>query len=290
MVGVVETVVAVVGATKGAIEVVEGAIAAADRSCIIEIDNMTGDTLELADHTHESGRFQQQPPPRIEPWTHGLMSSRSTAIGQGAVGRIGFRGRDVRLDIDFGNPFVGSNRLHARVSGQRSGEFEVHTSAGGGNTGALFRCVIMHPFQDNWRFCGRCHGIFWNGPDQRNHRCPSGEVHLAAGWTFVLPHSIPEGPRVQSHFRFCSRCHGMFWNQPDSRNHRCPAGGLHHAAGLTFSLPHDLPGTPSLQMDWRFCPRCHGVFWNQPDRRNHRCAAGGLHEPVGWVFSLPHQQ
>jgi hypothetical protein len=102
------TAVAAVGAAKAAIDALKAAIEFAERSCVIEIDNMTADSLELAHASHESGAFGQHPPPRIAPFDHVLMSSHSTAIAQGAVGRLGFTGRDMRLDIDFGNPFAGS--------------------------------------------------------------------------------------------------------------------------------------------------------------------------------------
>jgi len=195
----------------------------------------------------------------------------------------------VSLTIHFSNPFVGGNHAEVEVSGARAQEFEVSRSAGGGNTGAHFRYVLTHPVQDNWRFCARCHGLFWNGPDQVNHRCPSGEVHLPLGDEFTSVHSVPEGPRIQAGWRFCPRCHGMFFSGGDPSNHRCPAGGLHDASvGLAFALPHDLPPNGALQTNWRFCTTCHGVFFNGPDRVNHRCAAGGLHDPAGFEFSLPH--
>lgn len=285
---VLETAIAVAGAAGTAIQVLQDAVDATERSCVIEVTNMTAETLEFEGSHHGSGGFAQGPPARIDRWDNGLFSCQNTALLQGVEGRATFRGRDMRLHVDFVNPFVGGNECHATVDGPRAGEFQVQASAGPGNTGALFRCAIAHPFQDNWRFCGRCHGLFWAGPDEVNHRCPSGSVHLPLGFTFVVPHSIPEGPRIQSGWRFCTRCHGMFFEGPDRNNHRCPAGGLHDGQGLVFGLPHDLPETRSLQGNWRFCGNCHGMFFNGPDQQNHRCPGGGLHNPLGFEFALPH--
>lgn len=282
------TAVAAVGAAEKVIEIAGEAIALAERSCVIDIANMTAETFEFGGSSHESGAFGQHPPPRIEPFDNAVMTSQSTAFAQGAVGTMRFNGRDVSLDVDFGNPFVGDNRIDGRLGGGRAGEFQVHTVAGGGNTRARLTCVVTHPIQDNWRFCGKCHGLFFNGPDQQNHRCPAGDFHLPLGFNFVLPHSIAEGPRVQANWRFCGGCHGMFFAGPDQQNHRCPAGGLHNPLGLGFALPHDLPETRSLQANWRFCGGCHGMFFNGPDQQNHRCAAGGLHNPLGFTFALPH--
>ena len=41
--------------------------------------------------------------------------------------------------------------------------------------------------QDHWRFCDKCHGLFYeNAP---NSVCPAGHQHEAQGFMFVLPHT-----------------------------------------------------------------------------------------------------
>jgi hypothetical protein len=99
-----------------------------------------------------------------------------------------------------------------------------------------------------------------------NHHCPARELHLRLGLEFVLPHSIPDGPQMQSTWRFCARCHGMFFADSDTQHHHC-AGfqGVHDAAGLVFALPHDLPETATVQTKWRFCVNCHGMFFDGPE-------------------------
>jgi hypothetical protein len=40
--------------------------------------------------------------------------------------------------------------------------------------------------QNNWRFCAKCLGLFWNGLPHNGH-CPAGQEHVAASWDFYLP-------------------------------------------------------------------------------------------------------
>lgn len=42
--------------------------------------------------------------------------------------------------------------------------------------------------QAGWRFCGKCHGVYFDG-DPDKGRCPGGGGHAAVGWNFVLPHA-----------------------------------------------------------------------------------------------------
>jgi hypothetical protein len=286
---VAQTVSAVVGAAKAIIDAEKAAVEFAARSCVIEIDNMTAETLELTGQRNDSGGFGQGPPHRIAPFANAVLSAHSTALGQGAVGALGFTGRDMVLEMFYSNPFAGSNSFEAHAGGVRVKEFIVDASAGSGNTGAFFRCAISHPVQDNWHFCGKCHGLFWLGGNLGDQKCPAGDFHQPAGVEFVLTNSIPEGPRMQHQWQFCTKCHGMFWTGPDVRDHHCPAGGLHNPMGLDFVLPFDLGETPILQSNWRFCRKCHGMFWDGPDVKDHHCPGGDPHDPAGFIFCLPHK-
>ncbi len=161
--------------------------------------------------------------------------------------------------------------------------------AGTGSTFLVsdFAAVLAQPNgQNEWRYCGKCHGMFYNGyPDKG--RCAAGGGHEAIGYNFVLPHDIPGTPTAQNEWRYCGKCHGMFYNgYPDKG--RCAAGGGHEAIGYNFVLPHDIPGIPTAQNEWRYCGKCHGMFYNgYPDKG--RCAAGGGHEAIGYNFVLPRQ-
>lgn len=56
--------------------------------------------------------------------------------------------------------------------------------------------------QQQWRFCHKCFGMFYNGDQQgRRGRCPAGGGHDAFGYNFVLPHTaefveLPAAPPV----------------------------------------------------------------------------------------------
>jgi hypothetical protein len=46
--------------------------------------------------------------------------------------------------------------------------------------------------QNNWRFCNKCYGLWWNGYPDNGH-CPAGGAHVAVAfggkggsWDFVL--------------------------------------------------------------------------------------------------------
>ncbi len=49
-----ETVTAVVGATAATIAVIKAGVEWAERSCVIEVDDMSAETLELTRQGHES--------------------------------------------------------------------------------------------------------------------------------------------------------------------------------------------------------------------------------------------
>ncbi|WP_194235900.1 hypothetical protein [Streptomyces sp. CB01881] len=141
------------------------------------------------------------------------------------------------------------------------------------------------PHQTDWRFCAKCHGMYFDGFSDKG-TCPAGGPHAAAGFNFALPHDIPDTPTAQSAWRFCAKCHGMYFDGfPDKGT--CPASGPHAAAGFNFVLPHDIPDTPTAQSAWRFCAKCHGMYFDGfPDKG--ACPASGPHAAAGFNFVLPH--
>ncbi len=143
--------------------------------------------------------------------------------------------------------------------------------------------------QNNWRYCGKCHALFFDGyPDKG--KCPADGAHEAIGYNFVLPHNIAETPNAQKDWEFCVKCNGMFFNgYPDKG--KCPTGGghQHHPEAYRFILPHNIAETPNAQKDWEFCVKCNGMFFNgYPDKG--KCPAGGGHQhhPEAYRFVLPH--
>ncbi|MBB3094321.1 uncharacterized protein YkwD [Actinoplanes campanulatus] len=100
--------------------------------------------------------------------------------------------------------------------------------------------------QPDWRFCGKCNGMFFSGRDgtyyRQNQRCPASGLHEPMGFNFVLPHDVPGSATAQPDWRFCGKCNGMFFSGRDGtyyrQNQRCPASGLHEPMGYNFVLPH----------------------------------------------------
>ncbi|MHC5595876.1 MAG: hypothetical protein ACYTXC_07950, partial [Nostoc sp.] len=59
--------------------------------------------------------------------------------------------------------------------------------------------------QNEWRYCGKCHGMFYNGYLNKG-LCPAGSGHQAIGYNFVLPHDISGTPTTQNEWRYCGKC------------------------------------------------------------------------------------
>jgi hypothetical protein len=174
--------------------------------------------------------------------------------------------------------------------------------------------------QPDWRFCGRCHALFWApGGNTAGAVCPiGGEHHFHPdSLTFFLPndHQGATEATGQRGWRFCDRCHGLFW-APDASpaGTTCPAGGEHHTpdGGWEFFLPNDQQGAMDAtgQKDWRFCRKCRSLAWFPGGGAGERsaCPAGNPrnadlvawtddrvvtppsvlgHEVAGWDFVLP---
>lgn len=91
--------------------------------------------------------------------------------------------------------------------------------AGAGPQASGFNFALTHDVapdayhQSNWRFCGKCSGLFWAGAgghcpqDHGTHRAGAGPD--APGYDFVLPHNPGEDPAHQENWRFCQRCFAL---------------------------------------------------------------------------------
>jgi hypothetical protein len=142
--------------------------------------------------------------------------------------------------------------------------------------------------QGDWRFCGKCSTMFFDGDPNRKGACPAdGQNHSANGFTFTLPHDIPEAGNGQGQWRFCDKCFAMFFDGDPNRKGVCDAGGGHQSQGFLFVLPHDVPGSATAQSAWRFCSKCFVMFFDGSDNKGH-CAAGAGHAAQGFMFVLPH--
>ncbi len=180
---------------------------------------------------------------------------------------------DVATKADSGNPI--NSDLVAWVD-------ETQVLHHGGHLALGWKFVL--PFQPtsvqgqpDWRFCGKCGGLFWDGDPNFKGACSKGGAHEAIGWTFVLPFQ-PTSVQGQPDWRFCGKCAGLFWNGDPNFKGACPKGGVHEAIGWTFVLPFE-PTVVQGQPEWRFCGKCAGLFWDG-DANKGLCPGadgGGLH-------------
>jgi len=67
--------------------------------------------------------------------------------------------------------------------------------------------------QKDWRFCGKCHGLFWASHSQPAGACPKGDKHEPMDWFFYLPNDQQGATFAtgQPDWRFCINCNGLFW-------------------------------------------------------------------------------
>ena len=123
--------------------------------------------------------------------------------------------------------------------------------------------------QPDWRFCGKCHGLFWApGGDATGTTCPrdSGN-HDPKGWIFVLPNAQQGAPLSsgQANWSHCDKCDSLFY-LPDVAKSVCPKDGGNHSGqgSWNFILPNKQQGASdaSGQPDWRYCNNCKSLFWD----------------------------
>ena len=101
--------------------------------------------------------------------------------------------------------------------------------------------------QSRWRFCGKCHVMFFQGSPPRDRKCAAdGGTHEEIGFHFMLPVNragapalVPETPTGQGGWRFCGKCTSLFFDGFADKG-VCPRDdGGHASIGDTFVLPHD---------------------------------------------------
>lgn len=121
-------------------------------------------------------------------------------------------------------------------------------SAGGGHSAIGFNFSIEYSSsrtqelparrrQYDWRFCQKCHSMFFDGYPNKGV-CQAGGGHVAAGYIFGLwdvnGPSFPTS-KMQDNWRFCNKCHTLFFDGYPNKG-VCPASGGHVAQGLNFKL------------------------------------------------------
>ena len=152
--------------------------------------------------------------------------------------------RDALNGIDLPFPFaldddhIGTQQLRLDRSDLLGGgakEKIVRIQSAEGHYELGFRITA---FQPEWRFCGKCKSLFFDGDAANKGICAVGGGHEAAGLIFALMHDGALQPGLQSDWRFCGKCRTLFFDGDPASKGACPAGGGHEAAGFNFALLH----------------------------------------------------
>lgn len=148
--------------------------------------------------------------------------------------------------------------------------------------------------QENWRFCNRCHGLWWAdggaGPcfDDRLHPPHPGNFdtrghNAAVSWNFELV-SSDESSTGQPNWKFCNKCKGLWW-AGDGMG-KCPGGDGHDGARSWNFILAPVGSGVTGQDNWRYCNKCHALWWAGNGRG--ACIDNHGHDDArSWDFVLP---
>lgn len=102
--------------------------------------------------------------------------------------------------------------------------------------------LLSHSIPENahqqaaWRYCRKCHSLFYNGFSNKGV-CTAGGEHDAEGFDFVLSHDVPATDMDKVNWRFCKNCYLLFYDgHPGYDKGACSASKIHVAQGFSFVL------------------------------------------------------
>jgi kumamolisin len=170
---------------------------------------------------------------------------------------------------------------------------------------------VLKRGQDNWRWCYKCQGMFWDGRLAPWVTLPPPPVHLPATpephVTFPPPplgdpclggacpadhraHDATqsgyyaaavgeEGRGQQGGWRWCRKCSGMFFALNPSKG-VCPSDGQAHDDSQSphYAAVRGDGDDPVQQGGWRWCHKCQGMFFALPPSQGSQggvCPADG---------------
>jgi hypothetical protein len=149
----------------------------------------------------------------------------------------------------------------------------------GGLLAAASGIVLAKPAaaieQSEWRWCNKCQGLFYAGPEWNLGRCPQGGSHYAtisSSYHYIMWSDLSGSPHLQGGWRFCQKCRSMAYNGHGPG--WCPADGHHdHSVSYNYTMWHStwLPGWE--QNGWRWCRNCQGLAYGAA--------------PTGWCPAWP---
>ena len=174
--GGVAAAVADVQKTLGSLKAIEDQLNKA-RSVVCTILNVTDQTLIFAGAHQDHGGFATNPPPTIAPRSAAAFGAQSSAgaIATGAEGTVNYGLPGGTLHFHWDDPFAGGNSASAALDGDQ-GRFATWSNAGAGDQNAQMQFVVFErTFQNDWRFCDKCNGMFFDGFASKGV-CPGGPL------------------------------------------------------------------------------------------------------------------
>jgi hypothetical protein len=136
-------------------------------------------------------------------------------------------------------------------------------------------------YQDGWRCCQKCSGLFYGFRLQRDPdegHCAAGDKHDSTNSKdYMVPFS-DAGPGMQMGWRYCQKCQGLFYSDHPTQG-ACPCGGQHDHANRSLSYDMFLEGPPGMETGWRWCAKCEGLF--NSGNEQSACPTGGKHDGSG---------
>ena len=91
-------------------------------------------------------------------------------------------------------------------------------------TNSIAEDVPVEGMQDNWRYCGKCLGLFWGGGAPFGV-CPVGGQHQVTFevTSYLLNHTEFNDPG-HDQWRWCSRCYSLFFSDSHPKPRPTPGG------------------------------------------------------------------
>jgi hypothetical protein len=133
-------------------------------------------------------------------------------------------------------------------------------------------------YQDGWRCCQKCSGLFYGLRLQRDPdegHCAAGDKHDSTNSKDYMVPFGDAGPGMQTGWRYCQRCQGLFYVDNPTQG-ACPCGGQHDHANRSALYDMSLEGPPGMETGWRWCAKCEGLF--NSGNQESICATGGKHD------------
>jgi hypothetical protein len=147
-------------------------------------------------------------------------------------------------------------------------------------------------FQDGWRRCSKCEGLFYKNWDANNpvheHECPQGGCHESAGERYRLIANSPQAPGQQN-WRWCKKCRTLFLTDE----------GVDCAGKCYNGQPHDGSSSGKYVLaayqagehhtaQWLYCSRCRAVYRHAADAETAGpCFADGTHAIGADAYVVP---